>query len=374
MVVVQVLFNAKINKHLSYLKKIKLTQFRNFNFESFDFEHKAIAVTGQNGNGKTNLLDAIYYLCYTKSYFQSKEQNNVKNGTDGFRLEGIFDIKNENREEQICCIWKEGKKTIYCNNNVYEKNTDHIGKFTAIMIAPDDTELINGGSELRRKFIDSILALQNKDYLGNLLQYQKILQQRNAYLKNNLNKQIDHQLLDVYDEQLVKSGTYIIQSRIALSEILPPLISEYYTFLCKHNESADIKYQASSQPETLLQTLKQSRNKDIEYRRTLVGPHTEDWQFSIKDIPCKSHASQGQKKSFLISLKMVQLHLLNKCGHQPILLLDDIFEKLDASRLAQLFSLLTKFEFGQVFLSHTNKADFDNNSFSLFGDLQHILL
>ncbi len=359
---------------MSYLKKIKLTQFRNFNFDTFDFESKAIAITGKNGMGKTNLLDAIYYLCYTKSYFQSKESNNIQHSTDGFRLEGFFENKVNNAEEQICCIWKESKKTISHNNNVYEKNTDHIGKYTAVMIAPDDTELINGGSELRRKYIDAILALQNKDYLTNLLQYQKILQQRNAYLKNNFNKTINHQLLDVYDEQLAQNGALIIAERLNLSEKLPLLINEYYHYLCGQKESAQIKYQISAAPDKLLNALRQSRHKDIEYKRTLVGPHTEDWQFQIKDIPCKSHASQGQKKSYLISLKMVQLHLLNSIGHQPILLLDDIFEKLDTSRLNQLFSLLTQFDFGQVFLSHTNKDDFDNRLISSFGEVQFLEL
>jgi DNA replication and repair protein RecF len=162
---------------LSFLNKISLTQFRNFASGSFSFDAPVIGITGLNGTGKTNLLDAIYYLCYTKSYFQSRDINNVQHGTQGFRVEGSFE------EEQIICKWKEGKKTIEHNDVLYEKVTDHIGKYSAVMIAPDDIELINEGGELRRKFIDGLLSQSDPEYLDHLLMYQKFLSQRNAYLK-----------------------------------------------------------------------------------------------------------------------------------------------------------------------------------------------
>lgn len=336
---------------MSFLNKISLTQFRNFDYGSFSFDAPVIGITGLNGTGKTNLLDAIYYLCYTKSYFQSRDINNVQHGTQGFRVEGTFD------EEQIICKWKEGKKTIEHDGALYEKVTDHIGKYNAVMIAPDDIELINEGGELRRKFIDGLLSQGDPDYLDHLLLYQKFLSQRNAYLKQTAPGNIAHDLLDIYDEQLAGHGAYLIQEREKLSLKIPELVQEYYAILSGDAEQVGMQYKRCTEPQKLLALLQHSRQRDMEYKRTLTGPHTEDWLFRIGDNPLKAHASQGQKKSFLISLKLAHIKWLQNGGKKPFLLLDDIFEKLDRKRLSQLFSMLQEFSLSQIFMTHTSTED-----------------
>ncbi len=359
------------------LQKISVTQFRNFSFDSFDFKAPVIGITGLNGAGKTNLLDAVYYLCYTKSYFQSREINNVQTGTNGFRIEGAFEHHYSgtleagaslsfgegrggvitNTEETIVCKWKEGKKIVEHDGIPYEKITEHIGKYTAVMIAPDDIELINEGSELRRKFIDGLLSQSDAPYLEHLLQYQKLLAQRNAYLRQTSFQQIAHDLLDVYDEQLAYHGAYLIQEREQLSAKIPEWVQRYYASLSGGSESIGLQYRCCTASQPLPELLKRSRQRDIEYKRTLSGPHTEDWLFTIEESPLKAHASQGQKKSFLISLKLAHIHWLQQLGKSPFLLLDDIFEKLDRSRLLRLFEMLQQFDLSQIFMTHTSAED-----------------
>ena len=336
---------------MSLLKKIALTQFRNFDIETFAFNSKIVGITGLNGAGKTNLLDAIYYLCYTKSYFQNREINNVKYDTNGFRVEGNFE------NETIICKWKEGKKTIEHNGIVYEKITEHIGKYSSVMIAPDDIELINDGSELRRKFMDGLLSQSDSVYLEYLLLYQKILTQRNAYLKQTTASNISHDLLDIYDEQLVQYGAYLIQERKKLAIQLPEWVQDYYATLSSEAEIVGVQYRNSAEPESLKAILEKSRRRDLEYKRTLVGPHTDDWIFLIGENPMKAHGSQGQKKSFLISLKLAHIKWLELLNKTPFLLLDDIFEKLDRKRLLKLFEMLGQFDIPQIFLTHTSEKD-----------------
>lgn len=355
------------------IASIQLTQFKNFDYQKFIFDNKAVAITGLNGVGKTNLLDAIYYICYTKSNFQSKEKYNIKHNTDGFRIDA--QIYNSNKElHQFVCIIKDGKKTITFDQVPYEKLAQHIGKYAAIFIAPDDTELINGTSEIRRKFIDGLIANMDLHYLEYLMQYQKIVQQRNAYLKNTLPHQIQNNLLDIYDEQMVHYGSYLIQKRAAITAVLPAYISSYYSSLTHAKESADITYNYATLPENFLAQLKNNRPKDIQSRRTCIGPHVDDWELTIKNSSCKIHASQGQKKSYLISLKLAQLQLLNENGIEPFLLLDDIFEKLDKERLAEFFKLLSQFKIQQIFMTHTTAGDIHDDMLENYGPIQKILL
>lgn len=351
---------------MTALRKITITQFRNYDYQSFIFESPLIGITGLNGSGKTNLLDAIYYLCYTKSYFQNKESNNVQNGKEGFRLEGQF---TENGTGQtVTCIWREGKKSISLDHVPYEKVTDHIGRYNAVMIAPDDVSIINESSELRRRYMDAILAQRDPQYLSCLLTYQKYLSQRNAALKTG--KYPDHQLLDIYDEQLAFHGSYLIGERIKLAAVLPHHISRHYQELSGGKEPVSITYRQSSDPGNLQDMFKASRQRDMEYKRTLQGPHTEDWLFHIRDNMMKTHASQGQKKSFLISLKTSHILLLNELGKHPLLLLDDIFEKLDSQRLGRLFGLLRNFSIPQIFMTHTNAADLRQAIPRSYNDIQ----
>lgn len=353
------------------LQSITLTQFRNFPQAHFQFTEKIVGLAGLNGIGKTNLLDAIYYLCYTKSYFQSRDRNNVQHHQNGFRIKGIFSNPETLAETEVACVWKEGKKTVLCNRIPYTKVSEHIGKLSAVMIAPDDSEIVVGGGENRRKFFDSILSLKDEQYLRHLLQYQKTVQQKNAYLKMHKAQGVDYQLLDIYDETLAKSGAYIISKRADISAHFPELIRKYYQQVSSNNnEIPHITYEANTTASTIAQTYQQYRNKEIEARRTLLGPHLDDWQFFINESQCKAHASQGQKKSFLISLKLSQIELLSQSDIKPILLLDDIFEKLDPQRLKNLFQLLSTQNFAQIFMTHTNAEEIKNYTKAIFGPIQ----
>ncbi len=358
---------------MSYLQKITLTQFRNFEKRAFDFEGPVTGITGLNGAGKTNLLDAVYYLCYTKSYFQSREINNVQKGKDGFRVSGAFEGGPKGPEE-ISCLWRDGKKSITHNQTPYERVTEHIGKYTAVMIAPDDIELINDGSELRRKFMDGLLSQSDSQYLEHLLFYQKYLAQRNAYLKQAPAAYAASALLDVYDEQLARHGAYLITERRKLSAAMPEWVQAYYAELSGGAEQVDLQYKASADPERLLLTLQQARSRDLDYRRTQYGPHMEDWLFTLDGQVMKTQASQGQKKSFLISLKLAHIKWLQLLDKKPFLLLDDIFEKLDKTRLMRLFEMLQQFSLSQVFMTHTDEYDLMQTVKNYYQDLQLIRL
>ena len=309
---------------------------------------------GNNGIGKTNLLDAIYYTCFTKSYFQSKEANNIQSGKDGFRIESHL--------ENDCTIikYKEAKKKISFNNKIYDRAAEHIGTYTAIMIAPDDISLINGASEVRRKFMDSLLSQSDKTYLEALLQYQKLIQQRNAYLKQTPYFQIDHTLLDIYDEQIAPLANYIFEQRSTLSEKMPSIVQRYYQQISDHKEHISIQYESCMANGNFYDLLVANRGNDIQARRTTVGIHTEDWTYLLNENPCKAHASQGQKKSLLIALKLAHLDLLKEMGKNPFLLLDDIFEKLDKQRMAAFFNLIKQLNLPQVFITHTDFTDLND--------------
>ena len=335
---------------LSFLHQIVLTQFKNYRQVRFSFQAKVVGIVGNNGAGKTNLLDAIYYLCFSKSYFQSREINNVQSGAEGFRLEGHFS------DGQLVITWREGKKKILENEVPMERIQDFIGRRTALMIAPDDIALINGGSELRRRFVDALLSQSDAYYFEMLLHYQKILAQRNAYLKQSMFGHVDHQLLDIYDGQLVASGSYIMQQRACFSQKLPALVSSFYQDISGNAEPLDIAYQSNGDSQNFGIALSTHRSRDIEARRTTIGPHTEDWLFYLDGKPCKTQASQGQKKSFLIALKLAQLEWLRQLGKTPIVLLDDIFEKLDEQRLSALFQLLGSLAIPQIFMTHVDEV------------------
>lgn len=335
---------------MSHIKKIALFQFRNYSTGSFSFPAAITCITGPNGSGKTNLLDAIYYLCYTKSYFSAYQQNSAQKGTDGFRVEGVFD------EETISCKWKQGKKEVFCNGAEYEQLTDHIGKYAAVMIAPDDMELINDGSELRRKWVDSILGQVNREYLQRLMHYQRVLQQRNAWLKMHaFNPPSGSSELEYYDQQLSSDGTYIYECRKQLLTEFLPLLSSYYEQLSGGKEAVQVVYDTDLAAKPLDEWLKQGLQHDLRLQRTLRGIHKDDWNFSLNDIPLKNFASQGQKKSFLFAMKLGQYAYLSaKLGHMPILLLDDIFEKLDQQRMEALLRIIRTDAFGQVVLTDTH--------------------
>ncbi len=339
---------------MNSLLKISLTQFRNYSFASFAFLQKITCITGANGSGKTALLDAVYYLCYTKSYFTAQQQHTAQTGTDGFRVEGSFSARDGS--EAITCKWKGGKKEIAANGVEYERPADHIGKYAAVMIAPDDMELINDGSELRRKWIDGILGQTDRQYLEALLQYGRVLLQRNGWLKMEaVQPTLNSHALDYYNHQLAHTGQYLYQRRNAFLEQFIPLLNNYYKELSAGRETIAIQYSSDLHEQPLDYWLKANLQYDLRLQRTQRGIHKDDLQFTIATMPLKQYGSQGQKKSFLFALKLAQYAYLSKhMGHHPILLLDDIFEKLDQERMEALLRIIRGPDFGQVILTDTH--------------------
>ncbi|MBA3828975.1 MAG: DNA replication/repair protein RecF [Taibaiella sp.] len=339
---------------LNTIKNITLVQFRNYSSGTFSFTAPVTCITGPNGSGKTNLLDAVYYLCYSKSYFSAYQQNSVQMGMDGFRVEGLF--THEGRDELISCKWKQGKKELFTNGTLYEKFTDHIGKYAAVIIAPDDMELINEGSELRRKWVDSILSQTDREYLERLMHYQRVLLQRNAWLKlQSINPSGDYTELEYYNAQLAGDGTYIYEQRSIFIARFLPLLSDFYHQLSGGKEVIAVTYETDMAKKPMAQWLEENLQHDLRLQRTLRGIHKDDWDFELNESSLKSFASQGQKKSFLFALKLAQYTYLSiEQKHLPILLLDDIFEKLDQQRMEALLRIIRGTGFGQVLLTDTH--------------------
>ncbi|HNU89100.1 MAG TPA: DNA replication and repair protein RecF [Ferruginibacter sp.] len=338
------------------LQKITLTQFKNYRLSSFNFTERVIGICGLNGRGKTNLLDAIYYCCFTKSYFSKTDGLSIRFNNDGFRLEANFE--NNKEVQKLTCINRlVGKKELSLNDILYEKFSQHIGKFPAVMVAPDDIELITGGSEERRRFMDTVLSEMDAEYLQNLIKYNKILQQRNSLLKRFAEQgKTDWPLLEVLDEQLMEPGNSIHQKRKQFTEAMIPLVQKFYTQIAGKNETISIQYISQLNETAFHDLLNHCREKDFLLQRSNAGIHKDDIAMQLDGQVFKTTASQGQRKSLLFALKLAEFELLkqNK-GFAPLLLLDDVFEKLDDNRMNQLLHWVCKENSGQVFITDTHK-------------------
>lgn len=338
-----------------FLKKLSLINYKNFASQSFDFDTKINCFVGDNGVGKTNVLDAIYHLSFGKSYFNPIATQNIKHDEDFFVIEGEF-LK-EDREEKILCSFKKGmKKVIKRNAKTYEKFSDHIGFIPLVIISPADRDLIIEGSETRRKFMDGVISQSDKTYLQNLLKYNKVLAQRNSLLKYfAVNHTFDRTTLGIYNEQLQQYGQEIFTKRMDFIELFIPIFKEQYIAISGNREPVDLTYQSKLLEDDLVTLLEKSLEKDKALQYTSTGIHRDDLMFAIDGHPIKKFGSQGQQKSFLIALKLAQFQLIKKqAGTTPLLLLDDIFDKLDENRVAHIIRLVNEDNFGQIFLSDTH--------------------
>ena len=338
-----------------FLKKLSLVNYKNFDSGDFEFDSKINCFVGDNGVGKTNTMDAIYHLCFGKSYFNPVASQNIRYGQDFFVIEGLFQLNG--REEKIVCSFKQGTgRLIKRNDKAYERISDHIGLLPLVMISPADRDLIVEGSETRRKFMDGVISQSDKAYLRTLLNYNKLLSQRNSLLKYfALNQVFDPDTLEVYNEQLHSYGTEIFEKRLAFIEELIPVFQEHYQAISAGNEKVNLQYQSTLKNGELRQQLEESLPKDRALQHTTVGIHRDELLFEIEDHPIKKFGSQGQQKSFLIALKFAQFDFIKKqSGTTPMLLLDDIFDKLDERRVSHIVALVEDEHFGQIFISDTH--------------------
>ncbi|HEV2830502.1 MAG TPA: DNA replication and repair protein RecF [Hanamia sp.] len=356
--------------------KIVLTGYKNYHSKTFHFTERIIGICGLNGKGKTNLLDAINYLCFTKSYFSKSDLLNVHFGAEGFRLEGeLQNEKDKQGAQKIVCIYRSSlKKEFYLNDVAYEKFSQHIGKFPCVMIAPDDIEMITGRSEERRKFIDTLISQVDAEYLQQLIVYNKVLLQRNSFLKNESSKNtFDTGLLEVLDQQLIPSANYIHRIRKEFSKNLFPLIQNFYKSISGNNEVVTLEYNSQLNENNFAQLLISSRQKDRLLQRTSTGIHKDDLTFLLNENVFKTIASQGQRKSLLFACKLAEFEILKKIkGFSPVLLLDDVFEKLDENRMKNLLEYVCQKNNGQVFITDTH-LDRLQNALSQFGDAVQII-
>lgn len=338
-----------------YLKQLTLLNYKNIVDKSFEFDEKINCFVGKNGAGKTNILDAIYHLSYGKSYFNPLSVQNIKHDKDFFLIDATF-TKND-REEKIACSLKRGqKKTLKRNNKVYERLSDHIGFIPLVIISPSDTNLISEGSDIRRKFMDSVIATLDSTYLNALMQYNKLISQRNALLKYfALNQVFDNETLLVYNEQLAPLGTLLFEKRKQFLENFIPIFQKYHDLITDNAEKVQLVYQSGLFDKDLLTLLKESLPKDRAIQYTSAGIHKDDLVFEMDGFPIKKFGSQGQQKSFLIALKLAQFEFIKqKSGELPILLFDDIFDKLDETRVQKIITMVNDAVFGQIFISDTH--------------------
>ncbi len=338
-----------------FLKNLQLYNFKNYSENSFAFSDHINCFIGDNGEGKTNILDAIYYLSFTKSYFNLIDNQNIKHGEDFFAIHGKFH-RNSHLVDDVSCIQKRGaKKQFKKNGKEYERLADHIGEFPLVMVSPYDRDLINEGSEIRRKYIDSVISQFDRYYLDDLITYNKALWQRNALLKQFGEKRYyDHATLEIYGKQMEEPAARIFAKRAEFLAGFIPVFRQYFEFITNGKEVVDINYYSDLSDKSLDEIFDSNTERDLAMRYTTGGIHKDDLDFKIMDLPVKKFGSQGQQKSFLVALKLAQFeYTKNIKDYKPILLFDDIFDKLDYKRVMQIINLVGGNSFGQVFITDT---------------------
>lgn len=335
------------------LERISILNYKNIEQAELSFSPKLNYFLGNNGMGKTNLLDAIYYLSFCKSHTNLVDSQNISHNADFALIQGLYSNAGK-QDEYLCSLKRRHKKVFKKNKKEYEKLSDHIGSIPLVLISPSDTELISGGSDERRRLMDVAISQFDKEYLHGLIKYNNALQQRNALLRAE--RIMDETLFDIWEEQMSKEGVNIFEKRKSYIERIIPAFQRFYDYICQSNENVSLVYKSQLNDDgfqTLLQS-KRERDKILGY--TSVGVHRDDMDMHLGDYPIKKVGSQGQNKTYGIALKFAQFDFLLHSGTStPLLLLDDIFDKLDSSRVEQIIKLVSGKEFGQIFITDTNR-------------------
>jgi len=339
-----------------HLKKLSLSNFKNYEQAEIEFSPRINCFVGNNGVGKTNILDAVHYLSLTKSFFNVIDSISIRHGEDFFIITGTF-VKDGEEDQIYCAFQKQKQKVMKKNGREYQKLSSHIGKYPVVMISPADSALISEGSEERRRFMNKIISQYDNEYLDSVLKYHKALQQRNKLLKEfGDTGKFDKDSLTIWDAQLVNYGMYIHRQRMNLVNELIPVFQEYYSLISSHKESVKLSYRSHLFEGDFAEALISSVNKDRYLEYTTVGIHKDDLILEMEGYPVKALGSQGQQKSYIVALKLAKFeYIRRKSGISPILLMDDVFDKFDAGRVEQIINLVGNSRFGQILITDTHR-------------------
>ena len=341
------------------LKKLSVLNYKNIAQAELDFSPKMNCFIGHNGEGKTNLLDAVYFLSFCKSSTNSVDSQNIRHDEEFFMLQGEYLWESGDEEEIYCGLKRRQKKRFKRNKKEYKRLSEHIGLIPLVMVSPSDADLIAGGSEERRRFMDMVIVQYDHDYLEALTRYNKALQQRNVLLKQE--DEPDGELMSLWEEVMAREGTRVYEKRRAYVEEFVPVFQDFYSRISQGKEQVDLHYVSHGQRGDLLEVIRRDRAKDRIMGYSLHGIHKDDLEMTLEGYPIKREGSQGQNKTYLIAMKLAQFDFLRRMGGRttPLLLLDDIFDKLDAGRVEQIVRLVSGEQFGQIFVTDTNRDHLD---------------
>lgn len=351
-----------------WLKRISILNYKNLEQAELSFSRKMNCIIGKNGMGKTNLLDAVYYLSFCKSATNPIDSQNIRHDQDFFVIQGFYETDTQEPEEVYCGLKRKQKKQFKRNKKEYTRLSDHIGFIPLVLVSPADSLLIAGGSEERRRFMDVVISQFDREYLEALIRYNKALMQRNTLLKSDIEP--EEELMAVWEEMMAIAGTVVYQKRKAFIDEFIPVFQSYYAYISQDREEVSLAYESHAAQGDLLQLIQESRQRDRIMGYSLKGVHKDDLVMQLGEFPIKREGSQGQNKTYLIALKLAQFEFLKRTGSQttPLVLLDDIFDKLDASRVEQIVKLVAGDNFGQIFITDTNRDHLDKILKKIDGD------
>lgn len=336
-----------------YLTKIALLNFKNIGQEELSFCPGINCLVGDNGAGKTNIVDAVYYLSMCKSSLQTTDGQSIRHGEECFLIDGRYRTDAGGGESIVCSFSRKGGKVLKRNGKEYDRLSEHVGLIPAVIVSPADTALISDAADERRRYLNAFISQLDRPYLHALMRYNAVLAERNRLLKTGA----DPTMLDIYDQQLAAHGTLVHARRSEYVARLQPLVADFYRTLSNDREQVELHYKSELGETPFAELLRASRQKDLVCEFTTSGIHRDDLVLRIGGYPLRKYGSQGQQKSFLIALKLAQYALVaGASGERPILLLDDLFDKLDAARVEQLIRLVSGEAFGQIFITDCNST------------------